>query len=301
MPRLADWGPPTCALLALSWCLGGCGRSPVPSTESSPGPPAAQPAGGTRPEATAFEATGGIDPKVVASWEQAGARFGWEVPVYGDYSSQTPLETTIVPRRPAEGPALPAFSAAERHVRGLPDLPPPQAPFALDLRRSPLTDAELIALARFQHLQSLTLIDVGIQDHSLEELGHLRQLQILSLGGNRITDAGLKALAGLEALKMISLGATNIRGPGLKELGARQKLRTLRLYGLNVPNAVWRDLAELRQLRVLDLHLTNITDAGLRELARLKELELLNVALTGVTDAGLAAIRKELPRCRVQR
>jgi hypothetical protein len=49
------------------------------------------------------------------------------------------------------------------------------------------------------------------------------------------------------------------------------------------------------------LHLTNITDAGLREPARLKGLELLNVALTRVTDAGLAEIRKELPRCRVQR
>jgi hypothetical protein len=134
--------------------------------------------------------------------------------VYGDYSSNTPFETNFVRKRPREGPALPAFSAAERHVKRLEELPPPQAPFALDLRRSRLTESELKALARLEHLQSLTLIDVGIQDDNLAELGRLRQLQILILGGNRIADAGLKALAELKELKMLSLGATDVRGQG---------------------------------------------------------------------------------------
>ena len=289
MSRPGAWALPTCALLALGVCLGGCGRSPAPPKE------------GSLPATTVFKATGGIDPKVIASWEQAGARFGWEVPVYGDYTSKTPLETKFMTERPGEGPALPAFSAVERHVKRLQDLPPPQAPFALHLQRSRLTEGELKALARFQSLQSLTLIGVEIRDDNLNELGRLRQLQILILGGNRITDAGLKALAGLDDLRMLSLGANNVRGPGLKELEGLQKLRTLRLYGLKVPDAICRDLAELKQLRVVDLHLTSITDAGLRELARLKELELLNVAATNVTDAGLAEIRKELPRCHVQR
>ncbi len=298
-PRLADRG--LCALLTVSGLLGSGWSKPVPAQETRPKPPTAQPAEHTRPEATAFKATGGIDPKVIASWERAGARFGWEVPVYGDYFSKTPLTTQVMIRRPESGPALAAFSAMERHVKGLQDLPPPQAPFALDLRRVQLTEGEVKALVRFQHLQSLTLIDTKIQDHSLKELARLRQLQILILGGNRITDAGLKALAGLKDLQMLSLGATDIRGPGLKELEGLPKLRTLRLYGFQGPDAVCRDLAELKQLHVLDLHLTHITDAGLQELARLKELELLIVAGTDVTDAGLAEIRKKLPRCHVLR
>jgi hypothetical protein len=299
--RLLAWRSPVCALLVLGVLVGGCQRSAVTPKEGSSGDVTTPSTGGIKPGPKPFEATGGIDPKVISAWEKAGARFGWEVPVYGDFKSKTPFETNIVFSRPEMPPALPAFSALKGALKRLPDLPAPQAPFALDLSHSPLSEADLKALARFRHLQSLTLIDTGIRDASLKDLSGLDQLQTLILSGNRISDAGVKELAGLTDMKMVSLGRTDIRGTGLKELTGLDKLATLRLFGFHVPDTACKELVGLKQLQVLDLHLSEVTNTGLKELVQLKRLELLNVAATSVTDAGVTEFRKALPDCHVQR
>lgn len=300
-PRLAPRRFSACALLALGVFVGGCQRNATPPRGGGAALPEAQPTGSTEPKPPAFEATGGIDPKVIAAWEQAGATFGWEVPGYGGASGKTLLETQFMAARPKAPPYLPAFSAGKQGLPGLSSLPSPEAPFALGLHGSPLTEADLEALPRFRNLRSLSLVATELRDARLRALGGLQQVEVLKLGGNRISDAGLKELAGLKGLKFLTLGVTNVRGPGLKELAGLPKLETLRLYSLDAPDAVCKWAAGVKQLRALDLHLSKLTDTGLKELAPLKELDWLNVVATDVTDAGVAEIRKALPKCQVQR
>jgi hypothetical protein len=295
-PRVAS-----CFIVAWTLLLSGCQRRAVtPKDGNADATTELKGGGASRP--AAFEATGGIDPELVAAWKQAGLRFGWHVHLYGTFTGKTPFSVDFLAKRREKEPALPAFSAKGVSIKGLQDLPVPEVPFALHLQGVPLTEGDVKALARFPQLQSLALIDCGLRDTSLKDLGALQQLQDLVLNANRITDAGLKELAGLTNLKLLSLGANDdIRGPGLKDLAGLPKLETLSMFGIRTPNAVCKELAQFKQLRVLDLNLSKVNDEGLKELAQLEGLELLNVAATQVTDAGLAEIRKALPKCLVQR
>src|SRR4051794_32508978 len=59
---------------------------------------------------------GGIDAKVVAAWKKAGAEFGWLFHDKGGY-------VEFADKRPAEGPALPAFRMGHWPTTGLKGLP----------------------------------------------------------------------------------------------------------------------------------------------------------------------------------
>jgi hypothetical protein len=60
-----------------------------------------------------------------------------------------------------------------------------------------------------------------------------------------------------------------------------------------------RHVGGLKNLEALDVSNTRVTDGGLEELAGLKSLRWLNFRSTEVTAAGVAALRKELPRCKI--
>ncbi|MFO0966700.1 MAG: hypothetical protein U0793_14095 [Gemmataceae bacterium] len=60
-----------------------------------------------------------------------------------------------------------------------------------------------------------------------------------------------------------------------------------------------KDLAGLKSLQALNLGSTTVTDAGLKELAGMTSLRWLNLHGTRVTAAGIAALRNELPACKI--
>src|SRR6516165_6729571 len=121
---------------------------------------------------TSTEGTGGIDPKVVAAWEKAGAKLGW-ICRRDDGSSvfyvYPPKNTVMVP----------AFKFREL-PKELADLPAPGVSFGLSLDGVKLTDSDIRAVAG------------------------LKQLQVLDLSWTNISDAGLKELAGLQQLRELS-------------------------------------------------------------------------------------------------
>jgi len=88
-------------------------------------------AGGT----DAFEATSGIDPKVIAAWERAGAQFGWLV-----WSPDPVGSPQFAAVRGTQTRSLPAFKfkgdlfEKPQITRELGDLPEPTAPFAVDFQ-----------------------------------------------------------------------------------------------------------------------------------------------------------------------
>jgi hypothetical protein len=213
---------------------------------------------------------GGVDPKVIAAWEKAGAEFGWMKAEKGG-------PPQFSPQRPAAGRAVPAFRIDPGKQVMLRDLPAPDVPFGLELNDLALTDADVKALGGFAKLDTLDLLGTKIGDAGLRQLTGLRQLQVLCLDEAKITDDGMKALAGLTMLRTLTLFQTKIGDDSMKVLG------------------------ELRQLQHLDLGDTKITDRGLKELTMLRRLETLQLDGTKVTDAGVAELQKALPKCKIDR
>jgi hypothetical protein len=212
--------------------------------------------------------TGGIDPKVVAAWEKAGAKFGWmcrkddDPPVFYVY----PPKSAVV---------VPAFKFREL-PKEFADLPAPGVSFGLSLDGVKLTDGDIRAVAG------------------------LKQLQVLDLTWTNISDAGLKELAGLPHLRELSLGSTKISDAGLKELAGFKQLQVLVLSGTPISDAGLKELAGLKQLRVLGVGSTPISDAGLKELAGLQQLRYLDLCFNfDVTHQGVAELQKALPACEI--
>jgi hypothetical protein len=294
-------------LVLLIVLTAGCSRSPVAPVDQSPshtGNGAGATNGttgkadvGAESKGIPFEATGGIDPKAVAAWERAGARFGWLV------SSLDPiLSPEFSSSRPQDRPSLPAFQFTDKDEvsRGLRELPAPSAPFGLDFSNARFADADLKTLCRFQELQALNLLRTQITGAGLRELAGLPGLQVLILNVTHITDADLNELTAVPQLQSLSLGVTDIGDEGLRNLAGLKQLHTLRLFGTKITDRGMLHLVALEKLQVLDLHLTKISDVGLKELARCEQLQTVFVAGTDVTDRGRADLRKALPKCEVR-
>src|SRR5262249_30226625 len=99
----------------------------------------------------------------------------------------------------------------------------------LNLRFSKVTDAGLVGLKDWKHLQVLTLPET-ITDAGLAHLGKLPDLPILRLEDAKgITDAGLSSLKGLSKLEELNLIGTKITDAGLAHLEGLPALRYLRV------------------------------------------------------------------------
>jgi len=238
--------PPRAALIALSLLL--------------PGPLTAQE---TKPPAQPSE-------EVIGAWKKAGLAFGW----YGQGR-----EGTADFQGNAKGltGALPAFRPTNRQLAKLPKLPDPKVPFALDLRRTRITDKGLKDLAALPSLAALDLGLTPVTGDGLKELKGLKNLTALSLWGAEVSDAGVKGVAELKGLTRLVLSMTKISDAGLKEL------------------------AELKGLTALSLSHNEVTDKGLKEIAGLKKLTSLALLYTRVTDDGVEELKKALPKCKVTR
>jgi hypothetical protein len=114
----------------------------------------------------------------------------------------------------------------------------------------------------------------------------------------------LKEFAKLKNLRSLNIGAVRSPGrrkayPDLKDLAELTNLRALYLFYLPVTDADLKHVAALKNLQVLDLSSTRVTDAGIRELAGLKDLRWLNLSAGGVTADRVAALRKDMPKCKI--
>jgi hypothetical protein len=148
---------------------------------------------------------------------------------------------------------------------------------AVELNRTPVTDAELVSLQGMPQLQNASLGDTQVTDAGLVHLKGLTQLLMLSLDNTQITDVALEHLKGMPQLVFLSLGNTHVTDAGLKHLKGLPQLQALCLYN------------------------TQITDAGLVYLKRLPELRFLTLTNTHVTDKGVKEFQQALPKCKIER
>ena len=102
------------------------------------------------------------------------------------------------------------------------------------------------------------------------------QIVGVDLAGAAIDDKGLQRLRNLSHLRTLSLEDTPVTGAGLSSVATLPALAELNLLG------------------------TRVDDVGLKRLYNMHTLKLVRLTGSRVTATGVAALRKELPKAKVQ-
>ncbi len=171
----------------------------------------------------------------------------------------------------------------------------------LDLTCTSIDDVGLKHLSGLSRLKDLSLVYTRVSDRGLESLRGFPRLRRLWLGRESITDASLRSLRGMCQLRELCLIQTAITDGGLEQLRGLTGLRKLQLDGLAISGAGLRQLRHLSSLRELSIVSFDLTDLGLEHLKALTELDRLHVRSDAdrITPAGMNALRRALPRCRI--
>ncbi|MGV3640418.1 MAG: c-type cytochrome domain-containing protein [Adhaeribacter sp.] len=98
---------------------------------------------------------------------------------------------------------------------------------ALDLNGMALTEKQLKAIGKFDHLTRLHLENTQTTDAGLQHLAKLPYLEYLNLYGNALTDKGLAELGKLPHLRQLYLWQTKVTPAGVAAL--QQKHKKLRI------------------------------------------------------------------------
>ena len=220
--------------------------------------------------------------EVLLAWQDAGAEFGWMGIDERSREFSFRAESTGLLK------PLPACRFNVWKEGLIANLPAPDTPFAIDVRRTQFTNAGTKDLARMARLEYLDVSATRVTDDGLGELSGLSNLKFLSVYETQVTDAGLLELASLNSVQLLSLGRTAITDDGLKALAALSNLQNLNLHGVSeLTDAGIADIAGMTGLVRLSISSTQVTDAALEDIARLKNLQHLTLGYTKVTDAGL--------------
>ena len=164
----------------------------------------------------------------------------------------------------------------------------------LELKRTPVTDADLAQLARLSQLTSLSFNHAQVTDEGLFHLKGLTEFRELHLGVTKVTQKGITKLKTVfPNCRMDGVGLRNGESGAIYALMVDIKLhdrfnwtarsgpiRTLSLTGATVTNA------GLEHLEDLNLSQTKVTDAGLEHLKALTSLQRLDLhGTTQISDA----------------
>ncbi|MGI8602038.1 MAG: c-type cytochrome domain-containing protein [Verrucomicrobiales bacterium] len=93
----------------------------------------------------------------------------------------------------------------------------------MNLARTKITDAGLVAVSQMKNLKRLRLENTAVTDAGLDQLKSLENLEYLNLFNTQITDAGLEKLAPLKKLKRLYVWQTKATKEGAEKLHAQNK------------------------------------------------------------------------------
>ena len=180
----------------------------------------------------------------------------------------------------------------------------------LNLRGTKITDTTLQHLSGVTSLESLDIGFVQVTDVGLDALTALPNLKELAIGGNKLTDVGLQPLRQMPGLISLDLSGAqrtdsglwsiSLTEPGLDAVATLKNLRHLRLNGTGVFARGLEKLSGLVHLERLDLQgCSRIADDAAPVLTAFPELRFVDLTSTAITEKGIAAIRRARPECKV--
>ncbi|MGH9552829.1 MAG: leucine-rich repeat domain-containing protein [Terriglobales bacterium] len=191
---------------------------------------------------------------------------------------------------------------------------------SLSLEGTMITSANTKVLSKLNKLNFLSLSFTRINDATMKDIENLTDLRSLQLRHTFITTDGVKLLRKLVLLRDLNLSGNKIRNAALIALPFLPKLHVLSLSDTYVSDLGVACVAKFPNLQILDLMNCDISKTGLRSLTQLRKLKFLNIAgstFTGqdlkvlqrlpclnelklsLPDDRLAALRKDLPRCKI--
>lgn len=88
----------------------------------------------------------------------------------------------------------------------------------LDLKETPISDADLAPVSNFKHLTRLRLEKTGITDNAMEHLQGLNYLEFLNIYGSKVGDQGIEKLAELRNLRRVYAWESGVTIAGAKQL-----------------------------------------------------------------------------------
>ncbi len=202
-------------------------------------------------------------------------------------------------------------------------LPPPPLPTWLEVTYSKLSEAAAKRIGTFdkvdalyfsymeeipdeawRHLSGLKRLVyltsnlTGMTDEGAKHLARL-DLRALYLTEPRVTERGLAAVAAQKELIELSLWLDFRTEGGLRHLWGLKKLTFLGLRG-ELTDATLEPLQGLPNLQDMGIRSEALTDKAIPYLARLKSLRALRLYNTKLTAEGFKALRKALPRCKIE-
>ena len=142
----------------------------------------------------------------------------------------------------------------------------------LDLTSTPVTDAEMSAVAKAINLENLVLTRTSISNSGLRRISDLKRLKYIDLIDTCVTDEGLLSLPVLNKLVTLQVDGTDVGDRGLSWLGSCTSLRMLSLKRTGIRD---RDLAKLGQcteLQMLAVDDTRVTGSFFEYCGKLPNL-----------------------------
>lgn len=169
-----------------------------------------------------------------------------------------------------EGGIRPQPAIHSSHLDGLATIPQLKS---VTIVNDHITEASIQSLAKFQHIEELSLRFIPISDASMEHIGKLKQLKKLDLRGSGITGKSLVFIKEMTSLYYLDLWAPpNERGENPSDLPRK------------IQNDDLIQLSNLENLQTLDLSNSEVTNQGLAHLRTLKKLRYLELNDTGLIN-----------------
>lgn len=165
-----------------------------------------------------------------------------------------------------------------------------------------LMDDNLEFLHELSELEMLKISSRRIDDQSLRQVTSIESLRAIEFGSSGVTDEGIASLANMSQLQSVAVpGAKRVDGSGFAKLVGRVDLLAVNLIDTRFGDDGCLQLAKFPNLRVILIANTKVTDRGIRHFSAMSKIEYLNVANTAVTDKGIAALKKALPKLKIDR
>lgn len=170
----------------------------------------------------------------------------------------------------------------------------------LNLQGTRITDVGLAALSDLHEIESLSVERTAVTDEGLRHLSHMYQLSTLYLGGSAIEGRGLVHLQHLPKLNYLSFQYSALKDADVAHLIKLQHLTTLGLDDTQVTSECLPLLARCTSLRELWLNNAPIGDEALKDLKSMQHLKALHLNGTKISPDGLYTLGRSLPDTTIE-
>jgi serine/threonine protein kinase len=170
----------------------------------------------------------------------------------------------------------------------------------LGLDDTRVSDAGLAYFKDCKNLRHLGLSNTQVGDTGLAYFKDCKKLTSLWLEGTQVSNAGLAYFKDRKDLLSLALGHTKVSDEGLGHFRGCKNLSELHLLETSVSDVGLAHFWECKKLTGLWLGDTQASDAGVTPFKACKNLTNVFLQRTKVTEAGIDALKKTLPRCRIE-